>query len=232
MSTPEAQPDSDLRLAIAAALRGAALGLDYFGRVTSLEQESKADGSLVTKADLAVETEIKAVLQRNRPADAFLGEETGEHGTGSRRWILDGIDGTLVFVLGDDRWQSLVALEIDSQIEIGVAVVPTQGEIWFAQRGRGAYVQGFDSSGLLGAPRRLAAGRRTKLTEATVGVLPPVDMVPPEALSEVAAIVHATIQKDWSCHAALLVGAPQNGRGTSRCPRRRRLTHHKTALES
>lgn len=45
--------------------------------VPSLAQQQKADGSVVTEADLAVEEEVRRVLLAERPEDAFLGEETG-----------------------------------------------------------------------------------------------------------------------------------------------------------
>jgi 3'-phosphoadenosine 5'-phosphosulfate (PAPS) 3'-phosphatase len=47
-----------------------------------------------------------------------------ELGHGRRRWILHGIDGTLVFVQGDDRRQTLIALDDDGQVVVGVAIVP------------------------------------------------------------------------------------------------------------
>jgi histidinol-phosphatase len=124
----------DLELAQRAALAGARLGRSYFARVRALPQELKADGSVVAEADRAVEHEVRRVLMEARPGDAFLGEETGEHGRGRRRWILDGIDGTAVFVTGDRRRQTLIALEEDGEITVGVAVLPARSQMWWARR--------------------------------------------------------------------------------------------------
>jgi len=61
-------PSEDLDLALTAALAGADIGLAYFNRAGSLAQDQKDDGSLVTEAEVAVETEVRRVLQ-----DARLG---------------------------------------------------------------------------------------------------------------------------------------------------------------
>ncbi|WP_051845203.1 inositol monophosphatase family protein [Streptomyces sp. NRRL S-813] len=90
----------DLDLAVHAAPAGAEVGLGHFAGVRTLSRSQKIDGSVVTEADQAVEERVRRVLLAERPQDAFQGEETGVLGQGSRRWVLDGIDGTLVFVRG------------------------------------------------------------------------------------------------------------------------------------
>lgn len=200
-------PDSDLAVALRAALAGATVGLSYFDHVASLDQDRKADGSIVTEADLAVETAVRDVLTTARPTDAFIGEETGVAGRSSRRWILDGIDGTLVFVLGDDRWQSLIALEVDGVVQVGVAIVPSQSEVWFAQRGEGAFRQSFDETGLVGEATRLSTSARTELDGSSAGFLPPPHMVPRETFAEIAPLLDRTSPTEWSAHAALLVAS-------------------------
>src|SRR4051812_1363767 len=104
--------DTDLDLARRAALAGAALGLRYFAALADLPSERKADGSVATAADRAGEAAIREVLTEARPGDAILGEEGGSTGgSADRRWIIDPIDGTALFVAGDDRWLVLIALE-------------------------------------------------------------------------------------------------------------------------
>ena len=75
---------ADLALAQRAALAGAELSLRYFARVSQLEQDLKADGTIVTEADRAVEEEVRRILLEARPDDACLGEETGASGSGRR----------------------------------------------------------------------------------------------------------------------------------------------------
>jgi histidinol-phosphatase len=110
----------DLRLARRAASAGAAVGLRHFAALTDLPRELKADGSIVTAADRAVEVAIRDVIAAHRPDDAILGEEGGLTGAGGRRWIIDPIDGTELFLDGDDRWLVLIALEQDGEIVAGV----------------------------------------------------------------------------------------------------------------
>jgi len=89
---------SDLALGHRLADAAATVALSFFrGEFRSW---SKTDGSLATEADLAVEDELRSRLRSERPGDAMLGEERGQTGTGSRRWIIDGIDGTVDFAAG------------------------------------------------------------------------------------------------------------------------------------
>lgn len=193
---------SDLDLARTAALAGATVALRYFGGLAGLPRERKHDGSVVTEADRATEAAIRAVLAEARPADAVLGEEGGETGAGSRRWIIDPIDGTAQFVAGDDRWLVLVALEEAGEIVAGVAVVPAQNRVWWACHGGGAFEGTLDGT----------AGRRIRVTDrppalagSRLGVIPvapnlfPSDVAIAAPLSEVASVV------EWDVHAALLV---------------------------
>ena len=80
-------------------------------RYTVPGEPNKAHGSLVTEVDEAAEDAIRAIVARERPRDAFLGEERGETGSGPRRWIVDAIDGTLSFAAGTNGWGTFIALE-------------------------------------------------------------------------------------------------------------------------
>jgi histidinol-phosphatase len=196
----------DLALAQRAALRGAAVGLGYWDRVRTLAQELKPDGSIVTEADVAVESEVRRALAAARPGDAFVGEETGEAGSGSRRWVLDGIDGTAVFVVGDDRWQSLVALEEEGEVVVGVAVVPAQGRLWWAARGLGAFVGEIAGAEIVGA-RRLAVRQSPELAASALGVVPMVESLPAPHLGAIERLRASVEPRPWPTHAALLVAA-------------------------
>ena len=132
----------DLELARRAALAGGDVALRYAAALAELPRERKADGSVVTAADRAVEATIREVLAADRPGDAILGEEGGQSGAGGRRWIIDPIDGTALFVAGDDRWLVLIALEEAGEIVAAVAALPALGVSFWAARGRGAYEDG------------------------------------------------------------------------------------------
>jgi len=60
-------------------------------------------------------------------------------GTTGRRWIVDGIDGTRIFAAGPTEWGSLIALQDDGEIVLGVTSSPAQDRRWWATRGQGAF---------------------------------------------------------------------------------------------
>lgn len=196
---------NDLELARTAAFAGAAVALRYFAALADLPHERKADGSVVTEADRAVEAAIRAVLAQARPGDAILGEEGGATGDGARRWIIDPIDGTAQFVAGDDRWLVLVALEDAGEIVAGVAAVPAQDQVWWARRGGGAFQARLDGTG----ERRIAVatGRPDQVTGSRLGVIPTEASLTPADREVVAPLGAAASTVDWDVHAALLVAS-------------------------
>ena len=70
------------------------LSLEYFHTVDSLAVEKKSPKDLVTEADVQVELYLKERLLAEFPKFGFLGEESGQTGKASSRWIVDPIDGT------------------------------------------------------------------------------------------------------------------------------------------
>ena len=99
----------------------------------------KEDESPVSEADLEVDRRLVDVLRRERPDDAILSEESGEHGSSSRRWILDPIDGTFNFVEQRPAWGTHIALEVDGEVVVGVITRPMYQQRWYATRGGGAF---------------------------------------------------------------------------------------------
>jgi histidinol-phosphatase len=70
------------------------------------------------------------------------GEEYGSEGTSNRRWIIDPIDGTKNYVRGIPVWATLLALEEDGVMRVGVCSAPALGHTWWAVRGGGAFADG------------------------------------------------------------------------------------------
>lgn len=133
---------TDLELALLLADAADAISLARF-RALDLVVETKPDHSPVTEADRAVETELRAILARERPDDAILGEEEGESGgSGTRRWVIDPIDGTRNYARGMPVWATLIALESGGRLEATVVSAPALGRRWWAERGAGAYANG------------------------------------------------------------------------------------------
>ncbi len=105
--------------------------------------ETKPDLTPVTEADQAAEKALRARIEAERPRDGVVGEEYGETtGSGGRRWILDPIDGTKSYVRGIPAWGTLIALERDGEIVVGVVSAPALRRRWWASRGGGAFADG------------------------------------------------------------------------------------------
>ena len=151
-----ATPDDDLRLAHELADAADEVTLSRF-RALDLRVESKPDLTPVSDADTEVERRVRGLLERSRPGDAVLGEEYGLVGAGPRRWVVDPIDGTKNFVRGVPVWATLVALQVDEQVAVGVVSAPALGRRWWAARGQGAFAGTSLSSA---TPLRVSGVRR------------------------------------------------------------------------
>lgn len=103
----------------------------------------KADGSFVTEVDRTIETTIRSRILERFPDHDIVGEEFGSGvGSGSTRWYLDPIDGTHNFMRGVPLFGTLLAVERDGEIQVGVISAPALGQRWWAGRGEGAWTVG------------------------------------------------------------------------------------------
>jgi histidinol-phosphatase len=133
--------DSDLALAHELADEADRLTLARF-RAHDLVVETKPDRTPVSEADRAVEAMVRQRVGAARHGDAVLGEEEGTTGEGPRRWIVDPIDGTSNFIRGIPVYATLIALEQEGEMVVGVASAPALGRRWWASRGDGAFANG------------------------------------------------------------------------------------------
>lgn len=129
-----------LNFAIETARAAGQLLLEKFGRKINISK--KGDINLVTEADLASE---KLIIERVRsyyPKHAILAEESGDavrlDGANKWKWIIDPLDGTTNFAHGYPCFCVTLALENDGEIVVGVTFDPTRGELFAAERGKGA----------------------------------------------------------------------------------------------
>ena len=131
---------SSFDLEFAAGLADLADGLAQarFGAL-DLRVETKPDLSPVTETDKAIERALRERIAAEHPEDSVLGEEEGASGEGGRRWILDPIDGTRNYSRGIPIFATLIALEVDGEIELGFVSAPALGRRWWAERGKGAF---------------------------------------------------------------------------------------------
>src|SRR5436190_4967477 len=117
-------------------------------RAADLVVETKPDLTPVSEADRDAEQAIREHVARERPNDVVLGEEYGTTGTGPRRWIVDPIDGTKNFVRGQPVWATLIALQVDGEITVGVVSAPALGRRWWCSRGEGSWTRTVDGQEL------------------------------------------------------------------------------------
>jgi histidinol-phosphatase len=194
--------DSSADLALAHRLADAARSVTMSRFRGTFTSRSKADGSLVTEVDEATEDEIRAIVARERPQDAFLGEERGATGTGNRRWIVDAIDGTVSFAAGTTGWGTLIALEVDGAVIVGVCEMSAIGKRYWAARGRGAYVSSEGEADL-----RLAVSGTAELAAARCFVPPALWVRSDAARAMSSALGAATLRYEQDEHPALEVAA-------------------------
>lgn len=132
-----------LSTAIRAALAAGRIHRQYFRKNPGVQKKGPID--LVTEADLAVEAGFRAMIAREWPAHAVLGEEQAGGAAPSNarcRWIIDPLDGTTNFAHGLALFSVSIALEIDGRIELGVVYDPIAEELFVAERGAGARLNG------------------------------------------------------------------------------------------
>ena len=128
-------------LAKEVALMAGEILLDRFHRVK--EVQWKGRGNVVTDVDKLVEKEMLDVLRKEFPDMGFLGEESsGAKADAGHVWILDPLDGTRNYVSGIPFYSVVAGLALDGETLVGVNYDPARDEMFFAERGAGAFLNG------------------------------------------------------------------------------------------
>jgi len=143
------------------AARKAARSLNRdFGEVEQLQVSIKGPANFVTAADIRAEEIIYTELAKSRPGYGFLMEERGavEGPDKSHRWIVDPLDGTTNFLHGLPLFCISIGLERDGQMVAGLIMNPVSGEVFTAEKGKGAFLN----------DRRIRVSARRKLEDALV----------------------------------------------------------------
>jgi len=120
-----------------------AIALSHFRR--DLDLERKPDRSFVTVADQGIEREIRSRIKARYPDHGLVGEEYGtEDGAAATRWYIDPIDATHNFIRGVPLFGTLIGIEHQGELQVGVISAPAMRERWYAYRGGGAWNAGLD----------------------------------------------------------------------------------------
>ncbi|MBT4711763.1 MAG: inositol monophosphatase [Alphaproteobacteria bacterium] len=143
------------------AARKAARGLVRdFGEVEALQVSIKGPADFVSAADRKAEEIIREELAAARPKYGFLLEEAGaiDGEDTSNTWVVDPLDGTTNFLHGIPQFSISIALMRDSKSFAGVIYDPIADEMFWAENGDGAFMNG----------RRIRVGARRNLEDAVV----------------------------------------------------------------
>jgi histidinol-phosphatase len=134
-------PSPELRAALDAAEAAAGIARSLFQRNVAVR--IKADKSPVTEADVRCEEAIREILESRFPTHGFYGEETGSRARDAESvWLVDPIDGTKAFVREYPMFSTQIALMRGGDLVLGVSSAPVYGEIAYAERGGGAFLNG------------------------------------------------------------------------------------------
>lgn len=127
-----------------------------------LKVEAKAPNDFVTEVDQAAERVIIETLLGAYPGHGILAEESGsQHGAQDSDfvWIIDPLDGTTNFIHGFPFYAVSIGLAVKGQIQQAVVYDPVHNDLFYASKGRGAFLN----------DRRLRVSRRARMAEALIG---------------------------------------------------------------
>lgn len=125
-----------------AARRAATPLIRDYGEVEQLQVSRKGPGDFVSEADRRTESILREELHKARPGFGFLLEEAGAVAgeSESECWIVDPIDGTTNFLHGIPHFAISIAVEREGELTAGLVLEPLRNELFWAERGVGAYV--------------------------------------------------------------------------------------------
>ena len=134
-----------LALAIEAVLEAGRIQLAHFGGPMQVDKKGEID--LVTEVDFAVERGFRALIAERFPSHLVLGEELQEDDAmrgpvAGHCWVFDPVDGTTNYAHGLPIFCASLGLEIDGQAEVAAIYDPTRRELFTAERGQGARLNG------------------------------------------------------------------------------------------
>jgi myo-inositol-1(or 4)-monophosphatase len=127
-------------LAISSAMEAGKILRENIGKITADDIEDKRPFDYVTEIDRACEQLIIDSIHQHFPGHEILAEESGQtQHSHSYRWIIDPLDGTTNFIHGIPHSSISIALQQEDEIILGVVYDPYRNELFFAERGGGAY---------------------------------------------------------------------------------------------
>ncbi len=134
--------DSLLGFSRKIAIDSSEITMKYF-KPGGIKSTLKKDKSPVTIADLKCEDYLLKQIKAKYPSHNILSEENGVHENGSEfRWLVDPIDGTRNFMRGYPFWGTLLAVEYQDKVVMGIISMPAIGVFIYASAGKGCFLNG------------------------------------------------------------------------------------------
>ncbi len=140
----EKEQSEFLKVGLRAVKEAEKILLKYFDE-GDLGERTKADNTPVTKADVESQKVIIDTIRNSFPDHKFLGEEDTEKVDLSKEefiWIVDPIDGTKNYIRKNPLFGTLVGLMHNGEMILGISNSPVLGELMYAEKGAGAYLNG------------------------------------------------------------------------------------------
>lgn len=150
----------ELQVAVDAARRAGQLQMERYERLERIVHKSEHD--VVTEVDELSEQLIIGAIRDAFPADSILAEESGHsaaHSEGGKRvddqtadksvgrvWVIDPLDGTINYANGIPLFCVAIGLAVNGKATLGVVYDPVRDELFSAQDGRGATLDGMPIS--------------------------------------------------------------------------------------
>ena len=151
-----------LNIAIKAARAAGAIINRASLDIERLQVTAKSHNDFVTEVDQAAEQAIIDIIREAYPGHGILAEESGRT-QGAKHsdfvWIIDPLDGTTNFIHGLPVYAVSIALAWRGQVQQAVVYDPTRNDLFYASRGKGAYLN----------DRRIRVSKRTRMLEALIG---------------------------------------------------------------
>ncbi len=132
-----------IHVAIEAAVEAGKFLKYNIGKVKNIERKKGEETNLVTEIDKQSEALIIQKIKQHFPAHDILAEESGSHDMPSEfRWVIDPLDGTTNFTHGFPVFSVSIGVEHNGEMVAGVIYDPNADELFFAEKGRGAFLNG------------------------------------------------------------------------------------------
>ena len=127
-----------------------------FGEIERLQASRKGPGKFVTEAGRRTESILHEELRRARPGFGYRSGEAADADDATERWLVDPIDGAMNFLHGIPHFGISIAAERGGVPVAGVVYEPVRDELFWAERGEGAYLN----------RHRLRVSDRSRMAEA------------------------------------------------------------------